>query len=32
MRLAALLGRIEAAVAERGTVRDDIALLAARVR
>jgi serine phosphatase RsbU (regulator of sigma subunit) len=29
---AALLGRIEAAVAERGSVRDDIALLAARVR
>jgi PAS domain S-box-containing protein len=32
LQLAALLGRIEAAVAERGTVRDDIALLAARVR
>jgi PAS domain S-box-containing protein len=29
---AGVLGRIEAAVAERGTVRDDIALLAARVR
>jgi serine phosphatase RsbU (regulator of sigma subunit) len=29
---AALLSRIEAAVAERGSVRDDIALLAARVR
>jgi PAS domain S-box-containing protein len=27
-----VLGRIEAAVAERGSVRDDIALLAARVR
>jgi serine phosphatase RsbU (regulator of sigma subunit) len=27
-----VLGRIEAAVSERGSVRDDIALLAARVR
>jgi serine phosphatase RsbU (regulator of sigma subunit) len=29
---AGLLGRVEAAVADRGVVRDDIALLAARVR